>query len=102
VVTVARDVLPLQSLPCRPKYSLLDMTVLVLAAYDEADVFAFFWRIVTLKDKAFVLCLNEGEASRNAGEDGGHAASDDLLESLDELHLTAQIEFSFYERYFNP
>jgi len=39
---------------------------------------------VTLKDKAFVLCLNEGEASRNAGKDGAHAASDDLLESLDE------------------
>jgi hypothetical protein len=40
--------------------------------------------IVTLKDEAFVLCLNEGETSRNAGEDGAHAASDDLLESIDE------------------
>jgi hypothetical protein len=59
------------------------LTVLVFAADDEADVFAFFWRIVTLKDEAFVLCLNEGEAARNAGEDGAHAAPDDLLESLD-------------------
>lgn len=39
---------------------------------------------MTLKNEALVLCLNEGEASRNAGEDGAHAASDDLLESLDE------------------
>jgi hypothetical protein len=39
---------------------------------------------VTLKDETFVLCLNEGEAFWNAGENGAHAASDDLLESLDE------------------
>jgi len=39
---------------------------------------------VTLKNETLVFCLNKGEASRNAGEDRGHAASDDLLECLDE------------------
>ena len=39
---------------------------------------------MTLKDEAFILSLNEGKAARNAGEDGAHAASDSLLESLDE------------------
>ena len=29
----------------------------------------------TLKDEAFVLCLDESEVSGNAGEDGAHAAS---------------------------
>ena len=50
-------------LPC-PRYglkdSLFNMTVFVLAVDDEADVFVFSQRIVTLKDKAFVFCLNEG------------------------------------------
>ncbi len=48
---------------------------------------------MTLKDEAFVLCLDEGEASWDAGEDGAHAASDDLLESLDER------EFFLVERW---
>jgi len=48
---------------------------------------------VTLKDEAFVLCLDEGEAARNAREDGAHAAPDDLLESLDER------EFFLVERW---
>jgi len=39
---------------------------------------------VTLKDETFVLCLNEGEASRNAGEDGTHVSSDDVLQRLDQ------------------
>ena len=39
---------------------------------------------MALEDEAFVLCLDEGEAPGNAGEDGAHAASDDLLESFDE------------------
>jgi hypothetical protein len=37
----ARDVLPLQSLPRRLKYSLLDTTVLVLAAYNEAEFLSY-------------------------------------------------------------
>ena len=69
---------------CRLKDSPFNMTILVFAADDEADVFAFFERIVTLQDEAFVLGLDEGEASGNAGEHGAHAASDDLLESFDE------------------
>jgi hypothetical protein len=59
------------------------MTILVFAADNEADVFLFFQRIVTLEDEAFVLGLDEGEAPGNAGEDGAHAASDDLRENLD-------------------
>ena len=39
---------------------------------------------MTFKDEAFVFCLDECEASGNAGEDGTHAASDDLLKSFDE------------------
>ena len=61
-----------------------DMTLLVSAADDEAYVLAFFHRFVTLEDEAFALCLDEGEASGNAGEDGAHGAADDLLESFDE------------------
>jgi hypothetical protein len=38
----ACDVMPLQSLRCRLKNPLLNMTVLVFAADDEADVFAVF------------------------------------------------------------
>jgi len=67
-----------------PKDSLLDMTVLVFSADDEANVFVFFQRIVTLEYEAFVLRLDEGEVSGNVGEDGAHAASDDLAESFDE------------------
>ena len=37
-----REVLPLQRLCCCLKDSLLKMTVLVVAADDKADVFAFF------------------------------------------------------------
>lgn len=39
---------------------------------------------MALEDETFVLRLYEGEASGNAGEDGAHAASDDLFESVDE------------------
>jgi hypothetical protein len=47
---------------------------------------------MTLEDESLVLCLDEGEASWNAGEDGPHAAADNLLESFDER------EFSLIER----
>ena len=33
---------------------------------------------MTLEDEAFVLSFDEGEASGNTGEDGAHAASDDV------------------------
>src|SRR5258708_34462528 len=42
---------------------------------------------MTLEDETFVLCLDKGEASGNAAQDGAHAAPDDLLESLDERQL---------------
>jgi hypothetical protein len=42
---------------------------------------------MALKDEAFVLRLNEGEASWNAGEDGAHAASHDALKQIDEREL---------------
>ncbi len=80
----ACDGLPLQSLRSCLKDSHLNIAFLVFAADDEADVFSSFKWVVTFKDEAFVLCLNEGKASRNAGEDGTYAASDNLLESLDE------------------
>jgi hypothetical protein len=35
------------------------MTVFGFAVDDEADVLAFFQRIVALKNEAFVFCLNE-------------------------------------------
>jgi hypothetical protein len=38
----ARDLLPFQSLCCCLKDSLLDKTILVFTADDEAHVFAFF------------------------------------------------------------
>lgn len=79
-----RDGLPFNRQRCCLKDSLFNMTILVFAADNEADVFAFFERIVTLEDKAFVLRLDEGEASWNAGEDAPHAAPDDLFESFDE------------------
>jgi hypothetical protein len=60
------------------------MTLLVLTTDDEANVFARSWKIVTFEDEPFILCLDEGEASGNAGENGAHAASDDPLESFDE------------------
>jgi hypothetical protein len=40
--------------------------------------------MVTFEDEASVLRFDEGEASRNAGEDCAHAPSDDLLECFDE------------------
>jgi hypothetical protein len=80
----ARDILPLQRLRCCLKDSLLNMTILVFAADNESDVFASFQRIMALEDEAFVLGLDKGEASGNAGQDSAHAASDDLPESLDE------------------
>jgi len=73
-------------LPCPRhglKNSLFNMTVFVLAVDDEADIFAFFQRIVTLKDEAFVLCFHEGEVSGNAREDSTHATSYYLLECFD-------------------
>jgi hypothetical protein len=58
-----RDVWPLESLRRCLKDSLRNATLLVFAADDQADVFAFFYRIMTLREGAFVLCLDEGEAS---------------------------------------
>jgi len=69
------------------KDALLNMTVLVFLADDEADIFAFFKRIMAFEDEAFVLCLDEGKASGNAGENSAYAASDDLLESFEEREL---------------
>lgn len=80
----ARDVLPLQSLRRSLKDSLVDMAIIVLSADDEADIFVFLQRVVTLKDEAFVLCLDEGKTSRKARENGAHAATHDLSESVDE------------------
>jgi hypothetical protein len=83
----ASDLLPLE----RPRYclkdSLLNMAILVFVANNEADVFAPLQRIVTLEDEAFVLRLDEGEASRKTGEHSAHATSDDLLKSVDEQEL---------------
>src|SRR5256885_6094232 len=62
----------------------LNLALLVVPADDEADVFTLFERIVTLEDEAFVLGLDEGEASGNAGEDGPHTVSDDLLKRFEE------------------
>ena len=39
------------------------MTFLVFAADEKADVFPSFERIATLKDEAFVLCLDKSEVS---------------------------------------
>src|SRR3974377_1495897 len=75
---------PPQALGCRLKDSLLNMTVLILLADNEADVFVFLERIMALKNKAFVLRLDKREASGNAGQHSPHATPDDLLESLDE------------------
>ena len=79
----AGDVSPLQGSCCCLKDSLLHLTILVLAADDETDVFAFFQWIVPLEDETFVVGLDESEASGKAGKHGAQAATDDLFESLD-------------------
>src|SRR5580658_4419206 len=78
VHSVRRRRSPLQGLRCCLKDSLLNIAFLVFAGDHEADVF----RLVALKDKPFVLCLNECETARNAGENSAHAMSRNLLESL--------------------
>jgi len=79
----AGGVSPLQGSCCCLKDSLLHLTILVLAADDETDVFAFFQWIVPLEDETFVVGLDESEASGKAGKHGAQAATDDLFESFD-------------------
>ena len=79
----AGDVSPLQGSCCCLKDSLLHLTIPVLAADEETDVFAFFQWIVPLEDETFVVGLDESEASGKAGKHGAQAATDDLFESLD-------------------
>src|SRR5439155_15374185 len=76
--------MPLQRPRCCLKDSLFNMTVFVLATDDEANILAFFYRIVTLKDETLVLCFDELEATRNTREHGAYAASDNLREGFDE------------------
>jgi hypothetical protein len=75
---------PLQRERCCLKDSLLNLTVLIFAADNEADIFTPFQWVMAFKNETFVLRLDEGETPRNAGEDSSHTASDDLLEGLDE------------------
>ena len=79
----AGDVSPLQGSCCCLKDSLLHLTIPVLAADEETDVFAFFQWIVPLEDETFVVGLDESEASGKAGKHGAQAATDDLFESFD-------------------
>jgi len=41
------------------KNSLLDMTVLIFAADDQADIFALFQHVVALEDDALLVCFDE-------------------------------------------
>lgn len=43
-----------------------------------------FPRIVTREYEALVFCLDEGETPGNAGEDGAHASTYDLLKGVEE------------------